>query len=175
MSDWQDGPLPFIIVGAALLAGIGTGTGLAMLKWKKTPNAEKYLPALRAAELKYGLPPDLLARMAYQESRFRDDIVSGATRSSAGALGLMQIVPRWHPNVDPLNTAAAIDYAAKFVRDLHRQFGSWKLAVAAYNAGPGNVVKYGGIPPYLETRNYVNQIFDDLLAATSISSRGVYA
>jgi soluble lytic murein transglycosylase-like protein len=147
---------------------IGFATFLFMIPratqsgWKTAKNAEKYLPALRAAELKYGLPEDLLARMAYQESRFRDDIVSGTTSSAAGAKGLMQIVPKYHPGVDPLNVAAAIDYAARYLKQLHTQLGSWTLAIAAYNAGPGNVRKYGGIPPFPETQQYVAQISADV-------------
>lgn len=130
--------------------------------WKQ--RGAKYLPILYAAEDKYGIPRDLLARQAYQESRFRDDIVSGATVSSAGALGIMQIVPKYHPGVDPLNVPAAIDYAAQFLARLRSQFGSWSLALAAYNAGPGNVQKYAGIPPFTETQNYVSQILADVNA-----------
>lgn len=160
MSDWRDGPIPYIALALALLAGTGIGTKIAL--WKSAKNAEKYLPMLRAAEIRYGLPEDLLARVAFQESRWRDDIVSGQKVSSAGAIGLMQLIPRWHPGVDPLNVPIAIDYAGRYVRDLHKQFGSWKLAVAAYNAGPGSVRKYGGVPPFTETQNYVAEVFGDL-------------
>lgn len=131
--------------------------------WKK--RGEKYLPLLHAAEDKYGIPRDLLARQAYQESRFREDIISGAVKSAAGALGIMQIVPKFHPTAQPLNTPAAIEYAANFLRSLYKQFGSWSLALAAYNAGPGNVRKYGGIPPFDETRKYVSEILADINAA----------
>src|SRR5688572_16715209 len=109
------------------------GGAVALADWKR--RGEKYLPLLNAAERKYGIPRDLLARQAYQESRFRDDIVTGATRSSAGAIGIMQIIPRWHPSIDPGDAAAderaaldpprAIDYAAKYLSSLQRQFGSW--------------------------------------------------
>lgn len=128
--------------------------------WKA--GGERYLPTLNATERKYGLPTDLLARMAYQESHWRDDIVSGATASSAGALGLMQLVPKWHPNVNPLNWPQAVDYAGAFLKGLYRQFGSWQLAVAAYNAGAGNVTKYQGVPPFTETQNYVSSVFRDI-------------
>jgi soluble lytic murein transglycosylase-like protein len=144
-------------------------------QWKQAKNAERYLPTLRATELRYGIPQDLLARMAYQESRFRDDIVSGAKVSSAGAQGIMQIVPKWHPGVNPLNVSQAIDYAGNYLRQLHAQFKSWPLAVAAYNAGPGNVQKYKGIPPFQETQNYVSQIFDDLLKSVPDSVQRLYA
>jgi len=148
-----------------------TNTGL----WKTAKNAEKYLPALHAAEVKYKIPPDLLARMAYQESHFRDDIVSGKVISSAGAVGIMQLVPRWHPSVNPLVVNAAIDYAGSYVRSLYDQFGSWKLAVAAYNAGPGNVVKAKGIPAFTETQNYVSQVFGDLITPGDSFSAVRYA
>lgn len=130
--------------------------------WKENPKAAAYLPRLAAAEAKYGLPRDLLARMAYQESRWRDDIVSGKTRSGAGATGLMQIVPAQHPTVNPLDVSAAIDYAGKYLQQLFREFKSWPIAVAAYNAGPGNARKYKGIPPFKETRAYVAEVFSDL-------------
>lgn len=133
--------------------------------WKGAVNADKYLPLLGSAETRYGIPHDLLARIAYQESHWRDDIVSGALASSAGALGLMQIVPRFHPDVDPLNVPQSIDYAARFLAGLQRQFHSWPLAVAAYNAGAGNVQKYGGVPPFAETQNYVAQILADVPVA----------
>lgn len=137
----------------------------ASADWKLAKNAEKYLPLLRNAEIKYRIPQDLLARLAYQESHFRDDIVSGRTISSAGALGLMQLVPRWHPGVNALNVSAAIDYAARYLLQLRQQFGDWRLALAAYNAGPGTVQKYGGIPPFPETQQYVSQILLDVPAA----------
>lgn len=146
-----------------------------ILPWKQKPNADKYLALLRSAEIKYGIPEDLLARMAYQESHWRDDIVSGAKVSSAGALGLMQIVPKSHPTANPLNVPAAIDYAADYVARLRKQLGSWHLAVAAYNAGPGNVAKYNGIPPFKETINYVNEIFADVLAAVPSVYHARYA
>lgn len=150
----------FLIGGAALVASAGG----ALVAWKRSKNAAKYLPLLNAAEKRYGIPPDLLARMAYQESRWRDDIITGRTKSSAGAVGLMQIVPSMHPGVDPLNVPQAIDYAARFLKQLYGRLRSWKLAVAAYNAGEGAVQKYGGVPPFTETRNYVAEVFRDLPA-----------
>lgn len=142
--------------------------------WKKAKNAEKYLPLLHNAEMKYGIPRDLLARVAYQESHFRNDIVSGHVTSAAGALGLMQIVPRWHPTVDPLNVPAAIDYAARYLRGLYQQFGLWSTALAAYNYGPGNVAKVPRADWPAETRNYVEQITGDLIQAYP-SQRNLYA
>lgn len=162
-----------LLIGAGLLI-LGTGGVVVMADWKR--RGEKYLPLLHAAEDRYGIPRDLLVRQAYQESRFRDDIVYGTTRSSAGAVGIMQIVPKWHPEIDPGDAAAdaraaadparAIDYGAKYLRQLFNRYGTWSLALAAYNAGPDNVDKYGRkVPPFVETQNYVAQIIGDVNAA----------
>lgn len=153
-----------ILLGLAALAAAGTGVIIAMTDWKKRAADSGFLGALNAAELANGIPQDLLVRLAYQESRFRPDIINGPP-NSAGAQGLMQIVPKYHPGVNPSDPLASIAYAAKFLRQLYNQFGSWSLALAAYNAGPGNVQKYGGIPPFTETQNYVAQIIGDVNAA----------
>lgn len=147
---------------------INQATGLNLLDWQKVaarPENHIYVRLLAAAENKHGIPSGMLTRLAYQESRFRHDIITGATVSSAGAQGIMQIVPRWHPGVDPLVPADAIDYAGKYLASLHRSFGTWELALQAYNWGPGNLRKYlnrelASIP--LETRNYSGQILADL-------------
>jgi soluble lytic murein transglycosylase-like protein len=157
-----------VLIVLGVLAVTAQKTGLvdsavdAIAGWKQ--RGANYLPLLHAAEDRYGIPRDVLARQAYQESRFREDIISGAKVSSAGALGIMQIVPRFHPNAEPLNVPAAIDYAARFLSQLHAQFGSWSLALAAYNAGPGNVRKYNGVPPFAETQAYVADILADVNA-----------
>jgi soluble lytic murein transglycosylase-like protein len=131
--------------------------------WLPPEAAEPYLYWLNKAEIEYNLPENLLVRVAYQESRFRDDIISGETESSAGALGIMQIVPYWHPNVDPLNPEEAIFYAAKYLSNLRSQTGSWSMALAAYNWGIGNLNKKGFDKAPTETKNYVTQIAGDVL------------
>lgn len=155
------------ILLALLVLGAGTGA-VVLANWKKSKGAQKYLPLLNAAEDKYGIPRDLLARIAYQESRFREDIIRGDVKSAAGAEGIMQIVPKWHPGVNTLNPAAAVDYAGKFLRQLYNALGSWRQAAAAYNWGKANLVskdladgQFGDDLP-TETKNYVTQIFADL-------------
>lgn len=164
-----------ILGGVALLAILAGGTAvIVMSDWKKKAQAnaggmfDGLMSMLGAAEDKYGIPRDLLARQAYQESHFRPDIIDGTTSSPAGAQGIMQIVPKYHPGVDPLDPAAAIDYAGQFMAQLYNEFGTWPLALAAYNAGPGNVQKYGDtIPPFSETQTYVADITADVPAAVS--------
>lgn len=134
----------------------------ALVAWRPPKSAAPYLQAIERAEEQNGLPRNLIARMAYQESRFRPDIISGQTKSSAGAVGILQIVPKWHPGVDAHDPFASIAYAARWMRQLFNRFGNWRLALAAYNAGAANVEKYGGVPPFAETQAYVRDIARDV-------------
>jgi soluble lytic murein transglycosylase-like protein len=112
-----------------------------------------------------GMPAGLLEAVAWRESRFLPEVIDGSRTSSAGAVGIMQVVPRWHPALGEAGArdpARAIPYAADYLRKLERQFGSWRLALAAYNWGPGNLSKWqddyevGAWPA--ETRTYVEEI-----------------
>lgn len=131
--------------------------------WVIPESAKPYLSLLNNAEQKHGLPENLLVRVAWQESRFRDDIVTGETISSAGAVGIMQIVPRWHPDVDPLNVPEAITYAAGYLSRLKEITGSWRMALAAYNWGIGNLQNKGFAQAPAETQDYVTEIAGDVL------------
>jgi len=111
--------------------------------------------AFQAAAQATGLSPELLKAVAAQESGFQADVVS-----PAGAIGVMQLMPGTAAElgVDPYNAAANIMGGARYLASLLRQFGSLSLALAAYNAGPGAVRAYHGIPPYQETQRYVADI-----------------
>lgn len=117
--------------------------------------AAPYQHLFEAAGAKYGFNPNLLAAIAKTESNFNPSAVS-----SVGATGLMQFMPATAASlgVDPKDPAQAVDGAAKYLRQQYDRFGSVELALAAYNAGPGNVSKYGGVPPFTETRNYVSKV-----------------
>jgi len=132
--------------------------------WRIPKQGEKYAPLFQAAEYKYGLPRFLLAKQAEQESAYNPTALS-----SANAQGIMQIVPRWHPGVDPYNPDEAIPYAASFMRQLFDRFGSWRMALAGYNAGPTalqrRIDSYGeNWLTYMpaETRDYVARITKDV-------------
>ncbi len=144
---------------AALTAARSTtSTAAASRVLAQAPAA--YQKLFLAAEEKYGVPADLLAAVAKQESDFNPRVVS-----SAGARGLMQLMPGTARGLGVTNSfdpAQAVDGAARLLRSHLRTFGSVDLALAAYNAGPGAVRKYGGIPPYAETRNYVAKITANL-------------
>jgi soluble lytic murein transglycosylase-like protein len=114
-----------------------------------------YADLFTRAGNRYGIDPSILAAMASQESGFNAGAVS-----AAGAQGLMQFMPGTAQGlgVNPLDPASAVDGAARYLSSLKQQFGSTDLALAAYNAGPGTVSRYGGIPPYAETQNYVSAV-----------------
>lgn len=116
-----------------------------------------YADLFRAAGQRYGVSPDLLAAVAKQESGYNSRAVS-----PAGAQGLMQLMPSTASGLgvgNPFDPAQAVNGAAKLLADLLARFdNSTPLALAAYNAGPGAVLRHDGIPPYRETQNYVRSV-----------------
>lgn len=127
----------------------------------------KYAAAIAAAEAAHGLPVDMLARLLWQESRYREDIIKGRVRSPAGALGIAQFMPATarELGIDPLDPAQAIPAAGGYLARLFRMFGNWSEALAAYNWGMGNVQRKGLAAAPRETRNYYAQILADVNTA----------
>ncbi len=112
--------------------------------------------AIRAASEKYNLDYELIKAVIKAESDFDPYCVS-----SAGAKGLMQLMPETAAEVgvtDPFNIEQNIDGATRYIKKQIDRFGDLSLGLAAFNAGPGNVNKYGGIPPFKETQNYVPRV-----------------
>ncbi|WP_435746837.1 transglycosylase SLT domain-containing protein [Nocardioides sp. SYSU DS0663] len=133
---------------AASASGAGPVSGRA--------TAVPYADLFNRAAATYGVDAGLLSAIARQESGFRPDAVS-----PAGAQGLMQLMPATARGLgvgDPFDPSQAVDGAARLMRDLLDRFGRTDHALAAYNAGPGAVLRYGGIPPYPETQNYVRSV-----------------
>jgi hypothetical protein len=101
--------------------------------------------------------PELVAAVVQAESRFKP-----TARSHAGAVGLMQLVPRtgrWMGAKDLTNPGQNIAAGAKYLKYLNERFdGNETKMIAAYNAGEGNVKRFGGVPPFKETRNYVKRV-----------------
>ena len=131
-------------------------------------NKAKYSPLIAAAEKKHGIPSWMLFRLINAESHFRTDIITGATRSKVGALGIAQFMPKTAKQElgsvnAALNPAKAIDGAGRYLKKqlAWTKNRGWIDAVAAYNWGAGNVNKFragtiANMPE--ETRNYIAAI-----------------
>ena len=105
---------------------------------------------------RHGLRPELVAAIVHTESDFRPRLVS-----SKSAQGLMQIVPSTGKLLgirDPFDPQQNIAAGTKYLRYLMNRYKNETMALAAYNAGPGNVARFGGIPPFPETQNYISRV-----------------
>ena len=114
-----------------------------------------YLDAARKAARAHNVPEELFLRLVHQESRWNAQALS-----HKGAIGLAQLMPDTAAllKVDPHDPLQNLDGGARYLRMMYEKFGNWRLALAAYNAGPGAVEQHGGIPPFAETQNYVRVI-----------------
>lgn len=129
-------------------------------KWGSLPYNGKYrgeyLQMAREAARKHNVPEDLFLRLVQQESGWNPN-----AKSHKGALGLAQLMPETARGlrVDPLDPRANLEGGARYLARQYKRFKSWRLALAAYNAGPAAVKQHGGVPPYKETQNYVKKIW----------------
>lgn len=143
-------------VGAEPLAGAPV-TGTSMPGGSTLNPSVPYAAQIEAAAGRYGVDPALLAGLIKAESGF--DPNAG---SPAGAQGLTQLMPETASSLgvtDPLDPEQAIEGGARLLHEHLQKFdGNTELALAAYNAGPGAVEQYGGIPPYAETQAYVKRV-----------------
>lgn len=114
-----------------------------------------YLAVARQAARRHGIPEDLFLRLVQQESGWNPRAVS-----HKGAIGLAQLMPDTARllGVDPEDPQQNLDGGARYLSEQFRAFGDWRLALAAYNAGPGAVKEHGGVPPFRETQDYVRAI-----------------
>lgn len=143
-------PAPVVVPGAELVPIAAPAEGPIM------GAAVPHGPLIAATARRYGISASLLTALVWQESGFRE-----RARSKAGARGLTQLMPATARELgvrriyDP---AQNVDGGARYLRAQLVRFGRADLALAAYNAGPGAVVKHRGIPPFRETRQYVAKV-----------------
>ena len=126
------------------------------------PSKSQILDLVSKISDKYDMDEDLIKAVIKQESGFKADAVS-----SAGAQGLMQLMPQTAKALgvkNAFNPVQNIEGGVKYLRNMMDKYnGNVILALAAYNAGPGNVDKYNGVPPFKETQNYVKSILANYL------------
>jgi soluble lytic murein transglycosylase-like protein len=122
-----------------------------------TQGAGQYDAMIEAAAARNNLDPAVLHGLIQQESGF-----DPSSRSSAGAMGLTQLMPGTASSLgvaNPLDPAESIEGGARYLAQMMSRFGgNTAEALAAYNAGPGAVQQYGGVPPYAETQSYVQKV-----------------
>ncbi len=127
---------------------------------KKSEPFNDLKPMINRAAEKYNLKPELIESVIKAESGGNPQAVS-----RAGAKGLMQLMDTTATDVgitDSFDPEQNIQGGAKYLRQMLDRFGDLKTALAAYNAGPGTIEKYGGIPPYKETHDYIDKILGQL-------------
>jgi cell wall-associated NlpC family hydrolase len=147
--------------GTAGTAAAG-GSTVSKLAAKLPAAGKQFASAIVSAAQHNGVDPKLLAALAWTESNFNARAVS-----PAGARGLVQLMPATAKGlgVDPMNPAQALEGGARYLKQQLNLFsGRSDLALAAYNAGPSAVRKYGGVPPYRETQNYVQRVQSHMAA-----------
>lgn len=148
---------------------------------KYDPRPENIQPAVQestpdfmqssgAAPISFGRELDALIQKQSEKHNISADLVRAVVQtesgghanavSPAGAVGLMQLMPDTARDlgVDPYNPEENLDGGIRFLKQMGKSFGSLENALAAYNAGPGAVRRFGGVPPYRETQNYVRRI-----------------
>jgi cell wall-associated NlpC family hydrolase len=154
-TDAANSAAPYPSTGSA--GGVGSAQSDTALS-----AVSQYTSAFAQNTARYQLPTGLLAAVAETESGGNATAVS-----PAGAQGLMQLMPSTAAGlgVNPWDPSQAVQGAAQLLSGYLQKYGSVPLALAAYNAGPGAVDQYGGVPPYTETQNYVNKITSLMAAA----------
>lgn len=154
-----------IVIHSAENRAVASGETPSPRAARLSAGLDAYEQTIARAAHDQAIPVALLAAVAWQESRGRQDAIS-----PAGAIGIMQLMPDTarevgvDPHVPDENIRGGAIYLARQIRN----FGNVRLALAAYNAGPGAVARYRGIPPFAETRAYV----DAVLARWSTNEAG---
>ena len=154
---WRDGRGTLVLSDRPLDASARSVTPVTTATPSTRVRSDHYEPLITSLAAAQGLRPNLVRAVIQVESGF-----DPRARSPKGALGLMQLMPATAMELgvtNPLDAAQNIRGGVKYLRTLIDRFGSEELALAAYNAGPGAVDRYGKrIPPYAETQDYVRRV-----------------
>ncbi|HUF23384.1 MAG TPA: lytic transglycosylase domain-containing protein [Vicinamibacterales bacterium] len=167
-----------LLFAAFTLAGAGTPWTISTLTqpvgsvvvttadFRLVPRENRFDHLIAEAATKYGVDADLIRAVIRAESNFNP-----MAKSPVGAQGLMQLMPALQQDFDienPFDPRENVMGGVRYLRKLLDMHGNnYALALASYNAGPGNVARYGGIPPFRETRNYVKKITGFLAQAAA--------
>ncbi len=130
----------------------------------RVSSSSEWIRPIAVASARNGIDAPVMASLVWSESGFRPTVVS-----HAGAIGLAQLMPGTAAGlgVDPWDPEENLDGGARYLAQQIDRFGSLELGLAAYNAGPGNVIRYGGIPPFAETQIYVVRVIERCQLITS--------
>jgi soluble lytic murein transglycosylase-like protein len=148
---------PSATAGAEPATGTSFASALQTATASAAGGASQYDTLIQRAAARNGVDPAVLHGLIQQESGF-----NASSQSSAGAMGLTQLMPGTASSLgvsNPLDPAESIEGGARYLAQMLSRFGGNSAdALAAYNAGPGAVQQYGGVPPYAETQSYVQKV-----------------
>jgi soluble lytic murein transglycosylase-like protein len=164
--------------GATEVESVASDVEAAVQGWQNVNEGPTWVPVINQTETSLGIPANLLARMAFQESSFLPDVIDGTVPSSAGALGILQLEPQYFSTVQvatpftAADTTAQITQAGQQLVSLYNEFNDWGIAVAAYNAGAGTIqaVLAGSEPMPSETSNYVADVLADVPVPSQLTA-----
>ena len=143
--------------GRSYIPGLTQNAAYALVPRNRFPQSPKAFDELIArAAARHGLPPAMIKAVVKAESNFQPHAVS-----DKGAQGLMQLMPATAEDLgvdQPFEPEDNVLGGSRYLREMYDRFGDWEHALAAYNAGPGAVDRFGGIPPFAETQQYVERV-----------------